>query len=130
MAYPPARVPTQQVVSYLRKGFTFSDNGSVLVLGTIPAGALIIKPMSGVMVTTVFNAGSTNVLDIGTTADDDLFGTDLALGTAAFVPLDEAIGGYAVAADTTLTATPALSGTAATTGAGEIVICYVADLDG
>lgn len=119
---------TQQV-HYLRKGFTYADNGSVLTVGTIPAGALILKPASGVHVVTVFNAGTTNVLDIGTTADDDLFGTDLALGTADFVPLDEAIGGYRVSAETTITATPALSGTAATTGDGEIVIAFIPDND-
>ncbi|MNR62251.1 hypothetical protein D3C85_1842220 [compost metagenome] len=71
----------------------------------------------------MFNAGTGNVLDVGTTADDDLFGTDLALSTAGLIPLDEAVSMY-VASDTTITATPALTGTAATTGVGQIVIAY------
>lgn len=119
---------TQQV-HYLRKSFVFGDNGSVLTVGTIPAGSLILKPISGVQVTTVFNAGTANVVDVGSTADDDLFGTDLSLTALAFVPLDEAIGGVLVAADTTVTLTLGLTGTAATTGAGECVICYIPDND-
>ena len=125
-SYPPARVPSQQVISYLRKKITYADNGKALVVGTIPAGALIIKPMSGMQVTTVFNAGTNNYVDIGTTADDDLFGTDLSGAALAFVPLDEAIGGFRVAADTTITATVGLTGTAATAGEAEVVICYAA----
>lgn len=125
MANPPARVPTQQVVGYLRKNVTFADNGSAVVVGTLPAGAQIHKAASGVFVNTAFNAGTTNVLDIGTTANDDLYGTDLALGSIAFVPLDEAVS-MKVAADTTITATVALSGTAATAGDAEVVICFIA----
>lgn len=118
-----------QAVHYLRKGFTYADDGSVLTVGTIPSGALILKPLSGVFVNVAFNAGSTNVLDIGTSANDDLYATDLALGSIAFVPLDEAVS-MVVAADTTITATVDLSGTAATTGQGEIVIAFIPDNDG
>lgn len=125
-----ARNYNKQVVHYLRKSIVFGDNGIARTVGVIPAGSLILKPGSGVHVTTVFNAGTTNTLNIGTSADDDLFGTLLALGTANFVPLDENVGGYLVASDTTITATVVLSGTAATTGAGEVVICYIPDNDG
>lgn len=125
-----ARKYPYQMIHFLRKSIAFGDNGTALVVGVIPAGSLILKPASGVHVTTVFNAGSGNVLDIGTSANDDLFGTDLALGTATFVPLDENVGGYLVTDDTTITATVALSGTAATTGAGEVVIAFIPDTDG
>jgi hypothetical protein len=124
-----ARQYSQQMVHYLRKGFTFADDGSVLTIGTLPAGAQIVKPMSGVAVNVAFNAGSTNVLDVGILSNDDLYGTDLALGTIAFVPLDEAVS-MTVAVDTVITATVDLTGTAATTGQGEIIICYVPDNDG
>ncbi len=124
-----ARDYNMQVVHYLRKGFTFADDGSVLTVGTLPAGAQIIRPMSGVAVNVAFNAGSTNVLDIGIGSNDDLYGTDLAWGTIAFVPLDEAVS-MTVAADTVITATVDLTGTAATAGQGEIVICYIPDNDG
>lgn len=125
-----ARQYHQQMVHYLRKGITFADNGTAVTVGTIPAGSLILKAASGVHVTTAFNAGTSNVLDIGTNANDDLFGTDLALGSATFVPLDEAIGGYLVADEAVITTTPALAGTAATAGAAEVVICYIPDNDG
>lgn len=124
-----ARQFHSQQIHYLRRTVTFSDNGSARVIGVIPAGALILKPASGVHVTTVFNAGTTNVIDIGTSADDDLYGTDLSLTTANFVPLDENVGTYLVSADTTITATVGLAGTAATAGSAEVIIAYIPDND-
>ena len=121
----PPRNDGYQGVQYLRKNVTFADNGVAKVIGAIPANSLILKPISGIQITTVFNAGTNNFIDIGTTADDDLFGTDLSGAALAFVPLDEAIGGFLVTADTTITATVGLTGTAATTGAGVIVIAYL-----
>jgi hypothetical protein len=125
-----ARQHSMQVIHVLRKGFTFADDGTTITVGTIPAGSLIIRPMSGVAVTTVFNAGSTNVLDIGPSTDSgtDLWATDLALGTLAFVPLDEAVTNL-VTVDTIVQAAVDLTGTAATTGAAEIIIAYVPDFD-
>jgi hypothetical protein len=120
-----ARNAGYQNVQYLRETVTFADNGIVKTIGKAPSGSLVLKPISGMQVTAVFNAGTTNAVDIGTTADDDLFGTDLAAGTLAFVPLDEAIGGFLLTADATFTATVALTGTAATTGSAEIVITFI-----
>lgn len=119
---------TQQV-HYLRKSISFADDGVEVEVGKLPAGATILKPLSGVNVDVAFDAGSTNVLDIGTDANDDLYGTNLALGSIAFVPLDEAVA-MTVSSETTITATVALTGTAATAGNGEVVICYAADNDG
>jgi hypothetical protein len=129
-----ARQLATQQVHYLRCGITFADNGLVKTVGTIPAGSQMINLTSGVYIREVFNAGTTNVLDIGTTADDDLYATDLALGTKAFVALDEVataanVNTWYVTVDTTITATVALSGTAATTGAAEIIISYIVDND-
>lgn len=118
---------TQQV-HYLRANISYADGASkVYTLGTIPAGSLIIKPMSGVHVTTAYNSGTNNLINIGTSADDDLFGTVMSLTTANFVPLDESIGGFRVSTDTVITASHALTGTAATAGAGVVVICYIPD---
>lgn len=128
-----ARYVHPQVIHFLRRGLTFADNGLARTVGVLPAGAQIIQSLSGVYVTTAFNAGTTNVLDIGTTADDDLYATDLALGTRAFVAIDEAataVNTWLVTADTTITATVALAGTAATAGSAEVVIAYVPDSDG
>lgn len=129
-----ARQLATQQIHYLRCGISFVDNGLVKTVGTIPAGSQMINLTSGVYIREVFNAGTSNVLDIGTTADDDLYATDLALGTKAFVALDEAataanVNTWYVTVDTTITATVALSGTAATTGLAEIIIAYIVDND-
>jgi hypothetical protein len=121
---------TQQV-HFLRKSISYADGASkVYTVGVIPAGSLILKPASGVHVTTAYNAGTNNLINVGTSADDDLFGTLLSVASATFVPLDEAIGGFLVTSDTTITASHALTGTAASAGAGEVVICYIPDIDG
>jgi hypothetical protein len=117
-----ARVYHTQQIHYIEKTLTF-DSG-VVTIGTIPAGAHIVKPISGAAVNVAFNAGTTNVIDIGTTANDDLFATDLAGGTIAFVPFDEAVT-QLVAAETTFTATYAQTGTAATAGSARVMICYI-----
>ena len=119
---PPARVLPYQAVHYIENTLTF-DSG-VVTIGTLPAGAVILRAISGAQVNVAFNAASTNVIDIGTTANDDLFATDLAGGTIAFVRFDEAVT-QLLAADTTFTATYAQSGTAATAGSARIVISYI-----
>lgn len=118
-----------QAVHYLRKTVTFADDGVAVDVGVLPAGATIVKPMSGAAVVTAFNAVTTNTLNVGTTADDNLYGTLLAVGTADFVPLDEAVS-YRVDVDTTITATVVLTGGSETAGEAEVVICYVVDNDG
>lgn len=128
-----ARTLHHQAVHFLRKTISYTDDGTEVTVGWLPAGAVILKAMSGVQVSTAFNAGTSNVLDIGADEgndDPDEWGTDLALGTADFVALDESIGTYLCTAETQVTATPALSGTAATAGSAEVFICYIPDLDG
>lgn len=118
-------------VHYLAKRIAYTDGvAKVTTLGIVPAGAQILNAISGVFVSTAFNAGSGNVLDIGTSADDDLYGTDIALGTKAFVALDEAatatgVNAWYVSADTTFTCTVALTGTAPSAGEATVVIAYV-----
>jgi hypothetical protein len=117
-----ARVYHTQQIHYIDAVLNY-DSG-VVTVGTLPAGAIILKPISGLQVNVAFNAASTNVIDIGTTANDDLYATDLAGGTVAFVPLDEAVT-QVLTADTTFTATYAQTGTAASAGSGRVVICYI-----
>lgn len=120
---PPARVLPYQAVHYISADMDFATTTAVTI-GTVPAGATILRAISGLQVNVAFNAGSTNVVDIGTTANDDLFATDLAAGTIAFVPFDEAVT-QAISADTTFTATYVPGGTAASAGSGKAVICYI-----
>lgn len=124
-----ARQYPQQMIHYLRKGITFADDGKTVDIGTLPDGAIILKPLSGVAVNVAFNGGTTNTLDIGPSTDSgtNLWGTLLALGTIAFVPLDEAVT-LLVSGDTKVQA-KVVSTAGATAGSAEIIIAYIPDND-
>ena len=111
------------IVHYVKAPFTYSDSGQVEI-GTIPSGATILKALSGVNIDTAFNAGTTNTVDVGTSADPNLYGTALAGGAVAFVPLDEAVA-MTLSADTTMYVQYNQTGTAASAGSGVAVIAYV-----
>lgn len=130
MARTTPRLYHHQLVHFLRKSIAYTDNNVQLTVGTIPAGSLILKSASGIHVTTAFNSGTNKLADVGISSNDDLYGTSLSVATATFVPLDEAIGGYLVDVDTDVTVTVKLTGTAASAGGGEVVICYIPDIDG
>lgn len=124
-----ARQYSQQMIHYLRKGITYADNGLTVDVGTIPAGALVLKPLSGVYVNTAFNGGTTNTLDVGPSTDSgtNLWGTLLALGSIAMVPLDEAVA-MTVSVDTLVQA-KVVSTASASAGEAEIVIAFIPDND-
>jgi len=126
MANYPARSSGDQTINYLRAPITFAlGYTGVAQVGTIPAGCVVLR--SYVIVTTAFNAGSTNTLKIGTVASDASFGTGIALGTAGVIT-----GGTALAtattvtptADTAVVATSVSTGSAMTAGAGIVVVEY------
>jgi hypothetical protein len=119
-----ARLYHTDQIHYMAKNFTFANDGDVISLGFLPAGAVILKALSGVTVHVAFDAGTTNVLDIGTPANDDLYATNLALGSIAFVPLDEAVS-QTVSEDTEIIATVDLTGSAATAGTATVSIAYM-----
>lgn len=123
-----ARDYNMQMIHYLRKTITFADAGTTVTVGTIPAGSVLIKPITGVTVTVAFNGNSSNVLDIGPSTDTDLWMTDGSLASIAFVPLDEAVGNL-VAADTVVQAA-VVSTASPSAGSAEIVIAYIPDNDG
>lgn len=128
MAQPGREIHTQQV-HYLRKRITYSDTFPVTV-GVLPAGAIVVR--GGVAVQTAFNAATTNVLDVGTSGDDDGFATDLALGTVGVIVADEMATSddwYSTAA-VTVTCTYAQTGTAATAGVGHVWLEFIANNDG
>lgn len=123
----PARNDGYQGVQFLRKQFTFAATTAVAqTLGVLPIGAIVIG--AGVIVSEAFNYGTNNRLDIGTSADDDGFGTDLALGTVGNIVWDELatsndLGPYASV--TTITFTPDITGTAGTTGIADVYVMYL-----
>lgn len=122
-----ARELSFQAVHFLRYNIDEVSGAGPFTIGTIPAGSLILKPISGVQVNVAFS-GTNPVADIGTTDNDDLYGTDLDLDAAVgFVPLDEAVS-MIVAVDTTLTVTLNLDTPVAADGTGVVVIAYIPNL--
>ena len=122
---PPVRHIAQPQVCYIYADVAIADAGTAKVVGSIPAGALIIKPMSGVFVDTVFNAGTTNTIDIGNTGTGAAYLSAGSLTATAFVPCATTTNVYKLTSDTTVTATVTLAGTTATTGSARVVIAYI-----
>lgn len=121
-----ARYNTPQQIDYFRRRVTFADSGKAVLVGILPPGAIIIKSMSGVVVSTVFNAGTTNTVDIGINGTANLYGSALSLTAQNFVPVAQAVD-YRVssAGDVYLYATVNTSGTAATTGEAHIIVGFI-----
>jgi hypothetical protein len=119
-----ARTLYSQQTGYFRRAITFSETGT-LTIGVLPAGAIVIN--AGVVVTTSFNAGTSNTLDIGTSADTDGFATLLALGTVGRIAADELATSNDLysTSEVTLQCVVTLTGTAATTGAGFVYVEYI-----
>lgn len=127
MANYPARSSGDQTINYLRAPIDFSlGYTGVKQVGTLPAGCVVLR--SYVIVTTGFNAGSTNTMKIGTVASDASFGTGIALGTAGAITGGSALATattVAPTADTPVIATSVSTGTAPTAGAGVVVVEYL-----
>lgn len=112
-------------IQFREKYFTFADDGLTLDIGNIPVGAMIVKPISGIHVIEAFNAGTTNVADIGPSTDTDLWATDLALGTIGFIPLDEAVSNVVGNGQGLAQVAVDLTGSAATTGKARAMIAFI-----
>ena len=109
---------------YLRKKVTYLDDGNAAIeVGVLPAGALILKAISGVQVETAFNGATTNDLDIGVEGTVQKWAGDLALGAKAFVPFDVADANQRVDVATKVIA-GVVSTANASAGEAEIVIAY------
>lgn len=108
---------------YLRGTLLFS-NGTI-TLGVIPPGSIIIG--AGVVISTAFNGGTTNVIDIGTNADPDGLATDLAGGTIGLIVADELAtsNDLYTTTDVTIVASYAQTGTAATAGLGHVFVQFI-----
>jgi hypothetical protein len=127
MATIPARAIGYQVVSYLRVAIDFSiGNSGIVQVGTLPAGAIVLRAY--VIVTTAFNASSTNTLKIGTVASDASYGTGIALGTVGVITSGTALATASTACpavDTSVIATSVSTVTPANAGAGYVVVEYL-----
>lgn len=125
----PGRDVGYQVDQVLRKTVNYSDTAPVII-GGLPANAVVVN--GSVHVTTAFNAGSTNVISIGytdaTASAASAFASAMACGALGTTPFDDLSTSAALPLSraTNVTATYAQTGSAATTGACEVVVRYVA----
>lgn len=121
-------------VSYLRRTVNFdtpfADAPGVSAVNGVPIGGLEAGAMVlgvDVVIETAFNAATTNVLVVGTVADDDGFAATAGTipGTAGFKPnLQGALSGIPLAANTICYVKYSQTGTAATTGKATIVVKF------
>lgn len=126
----PARYHAQQQENFLRVNFAWNTPGIAggIQVGTLPAGARIVSERAYIDV--AFNAGTTNVVAVGTTAlgAQIMTGTDTAAGTTG---AKRPTTGEAVTfpTDTPIFLSFTQTGTAATAGSGTIVLSFVPDSD-
>ncbi len=123
-----ARQYHTQQMHYLRKNIAYTDAGTTVDVGVIPAGSLIIKHCSGVNVHVAFDGDATNTCSIGPSTDSgtDLWGSALSLASIdALVPLGEAVT-MKVTVDTLVQAA-IVSTASAAAGSGSVIICYIPD---
>ena len=106
----------------------FEANGTTTDIATLPANSQIFQIT--VDVTTAFDAGSTNTLDLGDGSTADEYADALALGSLARVLATSDVSqiGNLIdigTSDITVTATYNQTGTAATTGAATVTVLYL-----
>lgn len=130
----PARQMHYQLVHFLRKRVNFNDAGisTGVILGTLPAGAQITKVSANVI--TAFNAGTTNVLTVGTvgTAYNNLAAAgDIDETSATYQEgVAATYGSVEFAVDTDVYIKYVQTGTAATTGQADVFLTYIPNTDG
>jgi hypothetical protein len=120
-----ARLLHTQQAHYFRKRVNFNDVGIAagVFFGTLPAGAMLVQ--LNVRVNTAFNAGTTNALNVGTTAGGTQIFTDAATAGAR----TPAVPNLSFAVDTDLFVQYAQTGGAATAGQADIFIEYAPNND-
>jgi len=128
------RHPEDIGISYLRRTVNFdtpfADAPGVSAVNGVPiggleAGAVVIG--CDVTIETAFNAGTTNVLVVGTAADDDGFAATAGTipATPGFKPnLQGALSGIPLAANTIAYVKFSQTGTVATTGKATVVLKF------
>lgn len=124
-----------QMVHTLRITVNYNDAGIASGVGKqwLPAGAILVG--TDVMIDTVFNAATTNVLTLGTngpsTYDNIVAAADVNEGATGLTqnvkPTGTALGKLSAAAQVYAKYTQ--SGTAATTGKAYLIVKYVVDND-
>jgi hypothetical protein len=119
----PARIMSVNCIHGIRGVLNFDSPAAGVELGTIPAGSFVKSVTAHVI--TAFNAGTTNTVDVGTTADPDGFAATagvLPAATGVKLNLTGAQSGDTLTADTVVIAKYTQAGTAATAGKVQILV--------
>lgn len=120
-----ARQTHMQDVHFLRATVSLADMAAGTVkIGTLPAGARVLDTDG--FIETAFNAGTTNVLDVGFAGQIGAFlpsATFLAGATGLKTAKPSALLGV-IAVDTDVNITYSQTGTAATTGLATVIVQY------
>lgn len=127
----PRLLHTQQL-HYYRKAYDWDDltSGTAKVFCTVPAGSIIVDAFA--LVTTAFDSVTSDLLDMGTSADPNGFMTAVSVATVGKKSADELATSddLYVATDTDLSFTWTQSG--GSTSAGSLIACvlYIPNNDG
>lgn len=127
----PRQLVTQQT-NYLRKRITFADYGKTIVVGYLPAGAMVTA--GGVQIVTAFNSSGTDLLDvgfIGATTVAAGYASALVLNAVGFIAFDELATTTNIQQidASTVTCAPTQSVADATAGVADVVVFYVPNND-
>jgi hypothetical protein len=126
MGTTPPRKYHANVQHCVRGRITFSDTGVTtgIEIGKIPAGSFVLPPV--VNIETAFNAATTNVLVVGTSADDDGYLTN-AVSASGVAGVKTGVTGALLgnnAADVSVLVKYTQTGTAATAGVADVIVPY------
>lgn len=126
-----ARVLHTQQIHYYRKSYALADltSGTATVVATLPAGSVLVDAFA--VVTTAFNSATSDVLDMGTAADDNGFMSAVSIASVGKKSADDLATSddIYVTADTSLVIKWTGSGTAATTGSLIAFFLYIPNND-
>lgn len=123
----PVRHPEDVGVGHIRRTVEWDDAGIAagIPIGALEAGAIPLR--AGVLVQAAFNAGTTNVLVLGSSADDDGLITSVNAG-AGVLGVKAGTGaqlGIPLGANTVFYARFTQTGTAATAGKATLWVEYL-----
>lgn len=78
-----ARLYHTSQTHYLQAAISYTNNGSTVSLGTLPAGAVVVRAYAAVG--TAFNGDTTNTVSIGKSGATTTWASAIALGTRGLI---------------------------------------------
>lgn len=128
----PRDLVTQQV-NYIRKRIYYTDRGTTVTVGYLPAGAVVIG--GGVQIVQAFNGTGTDLLDagfIGATTDANAYASALSLAAIGNIPFDElaAISNIEQPDNFTVTCAYTDANSDATEGIADVWVTFIPNNDG